>query len=114
MSSFIGKKFQDQLKLAVFDNYVQLSYFWRPRWRPHLIYKELNDLDQIVKNSKSKMRVLNIFLAAGAVVAQEEESTTIGLDLSDFERGRNKKKQQVGPSFSLTFKSSELIPNDSK
>ena len=73
------------------------------------------------------MRVLNIFLAAGAVVAQEEESTTIGLDLSDFERGRNKKKQQVSLVFHSFSKVSnsflkirsisemqEMIPKDSK
>ena len=42
------------------------------------------------------MRVFNIFLAASSVLAQDE-STTVALD--DFQRGRNKKKQQVRNTF---------------
>ena len=93
---FIRKSVPRSIKVG--DNYVQLSIFdvqsavplaMAP---PLMIYKGLKKVEM---SKTQKMRVVNIFLAAGAVVAQEEESTTIGLDLSDFERGRNKKKQQV-------------------
>ena len=76
-----------------------------------MIYKGLKKVEM---SKTQKMRVVNIFLAAGAVVAQEEESTTIGLDLSDFERGRNKKKQQVSQKFSLVFQVFKLLQKYSK
>ena len=76
-----------------------------------MIYKGLKKVEM---SKTQKMRVVNIFLAAGAVVAQEEESTTIGLDLSDFERGRNKKKQQVSQKISLVFQVFKLLQKYSK